>query len=40
MNMPSKYEIIRLFNKYAWGGVGNIPKFKIIKKIIFYIILL
>jgi hypothetical protein len=31
MNIPSKDEIIRLFNKYAWGGVGNFPKFKVIK---------
>jgi hypothetical protein len=31
MNMPSKDEIIRLFNKYSWGGVGIIPKFKVIK---------
>jgi len=31
MNIPSKDVITRLFEKYAWGGDGIIPKFKVIK---------
>ena len=31
MNMPSKDELVRLFHKYVWRGVGNIPKFKVMR---------
>jgi hypothetical protein len=31
INEPSKDVITKLYEKYAWGGKGILPKFRIIK---------